>query len=100
MRAYKAFISLGYEEAKVDEVIASLSEMDTEAATKGDLGDLKQAIKEDIRDAKESLTKEISNLEIRLLRELNSQTWKFLGGLAVIGIVLKMGELLIQHFVK
>lgn len=40
---------------------------------------------------------DLKDLEIRLLQAINNQTWKFLGGLALLGFAFKVADMLMHR---
>ena len=103
-----------------DQLIAqAIDEVQTDSATasiltelKTDVGELKtdvSKLKSDVAELKMDMNGlrknvhqipiDIKDLEIRLTREMNAQTWKFLGGLALIAVVFKIAEMIFQKLV-
>jgi hypothetical protein len=85
IKVYEILEQQGFSKDNAKALIEYMSERDTEAATKGDIKDLKSEIKIDM-----------GNLEVRILKEMRDQTWKFIGGLALVGVVFKLADLVIH----
>lgn len=75
-QAYKILVDSGFSKENVQALVEVFSDpIDSEhLATKGDL----------------------KELEIRILNEIHSQTWKFLSGMALLGIIFKLADLFIH----
>jgi hypothetical protein len=85
IKVYEILEQQGFSKDNAKALIEYMSERDTEAATKGDVKDLKSEIKNDI-----------GNLEVRLSREMRDQTWKFVGGVALISTIFKLADVFIH----
>ncbi len=81
VQIYTLLNSHGFNESDAKLFVSALKENE-DHATKADLKD----IKADLKD-----------LEIRLLEAINSQTWKFLGGLALLGFAFKVADMLMHR---
>ena len=64
-------------------------------ATQGHVRESELRLQKEIREVEGRLQKEIKQVEVNLMRAMNAQTRWMLGGLAVLGAVLKMADVLI-----
>jgi hypothetical protein len=85
--AFKALEDSGFTRQNAEIFLNSIENDETHLATKGDINSLKLEI--------HSIKNE---MEMKLHKELNSQTWKFLGGLITLGTIFKAMDIIIQHW--
>lgn len=45
---------------------------------------------------KQDLATNILGLEVRLMKAMNDQTWKFIGGVALLGVIFKLAEMFLK----
>jgi hypothetical protein len=81
IKIYQVLENHGFGKEDAQLLVDALSERDTEAATKGDLKDLELRITQQF---------------VAVHKEMNTQTNRFIAGVAIIGVVFKLADLFIH----